>query len=188
MKYSKLIAGATLVSVMALSFAFIPTSSATSVGAKSDVKAEVKIDSKLADASKRFMKRVNWHGDMNLKNTINNGLTVKGNASVKKNGSLYDVRLRMQAANFPPTTTAAGVVYEVWLVTDSPAAAPNATPAYQLSLGAMEVNKNNRAFLNFSSRMVNPNGFNRLVITQEIANDTNPLPGTVVFSAELNSF
>lgn len=187
MKYSKLIAGGTLVAVTALSLAFAPISSATNAEIKGSAKTDAQLNAKLSNLGKRFSWLTNWSGNIDLKNTLGTSLTVKGNASVKRNGPLYNVNINLKAENFPPITTAAGTPYEVWLVADSAAAAPNAEPMYQLSLGAMVPNAKNRAELSFSGKMVNPKVYTRLVITQETPGDTDPRPGTAIFSADLSS-
>ncbi len=187
MKYSKLIAGGTLVAVTALSLAFAPISSATNAEIKGNAKTDAQLNAKISNLSKRFNWLTNWSGNINLKNTLSTSLTVKGNASVKQSGPLYNVRINLKAENFPPVTTAAGTPYEVWLVADTAAAAPNSEPMYQLSLGAMVPDSKNRAELNYTGKMVNPKVYTRIVITQETPGDTDPRPGTAIFSADLNS-
>lgn len=186
MKYAKLIAGGTLAMVAFASLAFAPITSATNGNVKLDARAKAKLNANIANLGKRFNWLTKWEGNVDLKNTLTTGLTVKGKASVKRSGVLYDVNLKLRAENFPPSTTAA-TAYEAWLVSDSPAASPNAGPMYQLSLGAMMPDSKNRADINFSGKMINPKVYTRLVITQETINDMNPNPGTPIFSAELNS-
>jgi len=186
MKYSKFIAGGTLAMIAAASMAFAPITSATGNNLKIDARAKAHINEKIANLGKRFNWLNKWEGNIALSNTLSTGVTAKGRASIKRAGSLYDVNLKIQAENFPASTTAASA-YEVWLVSDSAAASPTAGPTYQLSLGAMVPNQKNKAELSFSGKMINPKVYTRLVITQEAINDSNPNPGTAIFSAELNS-
>ncbi len=137
----------------------------------------------------KFMWRTVWNGPIALTNTIANGMKANGMAMVKMDGNrLYDTSLKLNLSGFPPSTTAAAV-YEVWLVDQGETAAPMAESNYALSIGAVVPPAKNQASLSYSAKMVNPKVYNRLVVTREPANDTDPKPSAdVVFSADLSSF
>lgn len=83
---------------------------------------------------------------------------------------------RVSVENLP---TDDGTVYEGWLVDD-------VGTGYKLSLGAFTTNHNGKETFHFRQRMVNPMLYDKLVITREPINDTDPNPLTPVLVGDLD--
>jgi hypothetical protein len=93
--------------------------------------------------------------------------------SEKENGS-YRVGALIKVKDLP---TPEGTIYEGWLVDED--------TGYKLSIGAFSTNDDGRGKLKFRQDMVYPPLYDKLVVTRESLNDTDPNPDTPVLVGDL---
>lgn len=87
---------------------------------------------------------------------------------------LYTVNIRETLRNL---STSSSDVFESWLVDDE--------TGYGLSLGAFKANSRGRAAHTFNQRMTNFPAYDRLVVSRETLNDTDPRPDETVLEADI---
>ena len=119
----------------------------------------------------------------------NNNTTLLNVANTSETGSarisliltkdnLYDTRARVKVENFGNMD---GFVFEGWLMDNE--------SGYKLSLGALRKKDGNAPHmdLNFREFLVNFPIYDKLVITKEALNDTNPNPANTILEANIGS-
>lgn len=105
--------------------------------------------------------------------------TVTGTAKIKaerKKNSITETKVEVEVRR--SSAMSSSTVYEAWL-------SDNET-GYKLSLGAFVPNgSSNKAKLKFEENLVNLSVYDKLFVTEEPINDTNPNPGATVLSADI---
>lgn len=107
--------------------------------------------------------------------------TVTGTAKIKaerKTSGLFETKIDVEVRRLMASTTS--TIYEAWLVDDQ--------TGYKLSLGGLIPNgQSNRSKLHFEEYLVNLSIYDKLIVTEEPMNDTNPNPGNTILSASIPS-
>jgi hypothetical protein len=119
-----------------------------------------------------------WNKQMDLALQRVGNATASGQAriSVNHDDDLYEISVRVSASQLAPVF---GQVFEGWLIDEN--------SNYNLSLGAFVTNRNGRGTLRFSQDMVNFPIYDKVAISREPVNDTNPNPGVIILQANLES-
>ncbi len=124
--------------------------------------------------------RMERRGDMMMRRNFSEDIILRNSANTQDVGRVriesqlkadrgQDVSLRFRLSN---VSVASGRVLEGWLVDNE--------TGYKLSLGMFTLLGNRQADLAFRQTMVNFGTYDKVMVTEESANDTNPNPGTIV--------
>lgn len=115
--------------------------------------------------------------NLTLENKV--GSAVSGTAKIDvflTKDNLHDTRIKVKVKNIPSASTS---VFEAWLIDEG--------TGYKLSLRGFKMKGNGQAELDFRQFMVNFKIYDKLAISEESANDTNPGQSTVILEANINS-
>ncbi len=117
--------------------------------------------------------------NMTLELKAVDGSSASGMAMIEEKTSRFGqdmVKINIKAEN---VQTKPGTLLEGWLI--------DMDSGYKLSIGAFSIKKNGKGELQFEQHMVNFGVYDKLVITREKIDDTNPNPDVAVLEGDLKS-